>query len=405
MPSSPAMLRLLFVLIALTISASFALAAPIPGPKPTEFGYLPLRVVENDWRNDPMRRASKSWPVQEGYEAAAADAVEGRIGRGPWRLFESTFAEETCRSPVLNADGTTSLAICTGLDVSRPEDENVVLVQDGVLSRYRYPVATLPEPDRTEVALTPDGKRFAVMTEEGGGRSIHLVNVESAKDWKVAGGWTEPGNPVVAADADVVAFVARVGRDQAVIVADVYAKEARIVRRDRSGLTVHGLSPDGRRVLLTGNTVDRAQLLLMDLDSSKMQQLTHRKSATTSVAVHSSLDGVAFTADVGGVCGMYWADVSDRRRVELMTSIDSCWEVLAIDEARRSILYLDDADEERPIKIHDRKRDELRYHVIKGCTDPSLSFNGALMGVVCPKARAGAGAWLFLVPPPRDDDE
>ena len=41
------------------------------------------------------------------------------------------------------------------------------------------------------------------------------------------------------------------------------------------------------------SSVDRAQLLLADLDLSKMQQLTHRKSATTSVAAHPSLDGIA----------------------------------------------------------------------------------------------------------------
>ncbi len=403
MPSYPSMIRSAVVTIAL-LGASAALAAPIPGPKKTEFRFVPLRVTETDWRADPMRRASKSWPVQPGDEAAAEDVVEGRKGRGPWRFFEGTFAEETCRSPEMSSDGTTSMAICTGLDVSRPEDENVVLVVDGELSRYRFPVASLPGSELVRVHLTPDGKRFAVLTEEGGGRSVHLINLESGKDWKIAGGWTEPGNPVVASEADVVAFVARVGRDQAVIVASAQGVEGLVVRRDKSGLKVHGLSPDGTKVLITGDTVDRQQLLLLDLEDSKMQQLSHRKSATTSVAVHPSLDGVAYTADVGGICAMYWADVSERRRVELMSSLDTCWEVLDVDDARRSILYLDKGETERPVKIHDRRRDELRYQVIKGCSDPTLSGDGALMGVVCPKARAGAGAWLFLVPPPKDDD-
>ena len=396
----------------LRAAAPPALAAGVPGPKPVDLSTLPLKVTEYDFRADPMRRASKAWPVREATDLAEGeeatphpeDAVTGRLGRGPWRLFEGTFAEESCRTPSLSADGTTSLAICTGLDVSRPEDENVVLVQQGELSRYRYPIASLPEPLVTRVALTPDGGRFAVLTEEGGGRSVHLVNTVSGKDWQVSGGWTEPGNPVVASSADVVAFVAKVGRDEAVIVADMARNEAVVVKRQRRGLTVAGLSPDGRRVALVGDTADRAQLLLVDLDSSKQQVLTHRKSAVTSVAAHPSLDAIAFGADVGGVCGLYWVDVTGRRRTELKTSVEDCYEVLGVDASRRSILYIERQGEDRHIRIHDRKRDELRYQVIKGCFEPALSADGTLMGVRCPKARAGAGAWLFLVPPPRDDD-
>jgi hypothetical protein len=395
----------------LVLMAGTALAAGFPGPKPVELsGTAPLRLTETTYRADPMRRASKSWPVQpspEGEEPTPPPedhTVEGRLGKGPWRLFESTFAEESCRAPRLDDDGTTSMAICSGLDVSRPDDENVILVQDGELSRYRFPVASLPEPEQTVIALGPDGLRFAVLTEEGGGRTVHMVNLATGQDWAIAGGWRDPGNPVVASEADVVAFVAHMGRDLAAIVVDVRREEAIVVRRARSRLAVHGLSPDGRKVVLVGDTNDRAQLLLFDLDSSKMQVLSHRKSQVTSVAVHPSADGIAYGADVGGVCAMYWADVSGRRRVELMTSVESCFQIQGVDEARRSILYTESVGEERFIRIHDRRRDERRYQVIKGCVEPSLSYNGALMTVRCPKARMGAGGYLFVLPPPEDDE-
>ena len=371
---------------------------------------MPLRATETDFRADPMRRASGSWPVQppaEGEEATPPpeDAVvEGRLGKGPWRLFEGTFAEESCRAPHLNEDGTTAMAICSGLDVSRLEDENVIIVQDGMLSRYRFPVASLPDPATSEIALTDDGLRFAVLTEEGGGRTVHLVNLEMGKDYKIAGGWREPGNPVVASDADVVAFVAQVGSDLAAIVVDVHSQEAVIVRRARSRLSVHGLSSDGRRVVLVGDTNDRSQLLRIDLDNSKMQVLSHSKSRVTSVATHSSADGVAFGADVGGVCAMYWVDVSERRRTELMTSVEACFEVLAVDGSRRSLLYVLEEGDARTIRVHDRRRDERRYQVIKGCSQPSLSANGQLMTVRCPKARMGAGSYLFVMPPPKEDE-
>lgn len=404
------LIRSLLLIAALSLLAPPALAAGFPGPKPTELSTVPLRATETDFRADPMRRASKSWPIQppaEGEEPTPrpeTDLVEGRLGAGPWRLFEGTFAEESCRAPRLNEDGTTAMAICSGLDVSRLEDENVILVQDGALSRYRFPVAALEEPASSQIALTDDGLRFAVLTEEGGGRTVHLVNLATGKDYKIAGGWTMPGNPIVASDADVVAFVAKVGSDLGVIVVDVHAAEAVVVRRARSRLSVHGLSPDGRRVILVGDTNDRAQLLRIDLDNSKMQVMSHRKSQVTSVAVHPSADGIAYGADVGGVCAMYWVDVSERRRAELMTSVDSCYRVLAVDGGRRSLLYVLKVGQDDTIRIHDRKRDEKRYQVIKGCAQPSLSANGELMTVRCPKARMGSGSYLFRLPPPKDDE-
>jgi len=403
-------IRASLLLSALALLAPPALAAGFPGPKPTELSTLPLRATETDFRADPMRRASKSWPLQpaaEGEEPTPrpeTDLVEGRLGAGPWRLFEGTFAEESCRAPRLNEDGTTAMAICRGLDVSRPEDENVILVQDGTLSRYRFPVASLEEPDSSQIALTADGLRFAVLTEEGGGRTVHLVNLATGKDYKIAGGWTMPRNPVVASEADVVAFVAKVGRDLGVIVVDVHAEEAVVVRRARSRLSVHGLSPDGRKVVLVGDTNDRAQLLRIDLDNSKMQVMSHRRSQVTSVAVHPSADGIAYGADVGGVCAMYWVDVSDRRRTELKTSVESCFEVLAVDASRRSLLYVLKDGQDQTIRVYDRKRDEKRYQVIKGCAQPSLSANSELMTVRCPKARMGAGSYLFRLPPPKEDE-
>ena len=177
-----------------------------------------------------------------------------------------------------------------------------------------------------------------------------------------------------------------------------------IVRRDRSRLSVHGLSPDGRRVVLVGDTNDRSQLLRVNLDNSKMQVLSHRKSRVTSVAAHPSADGIAFAADVGGVCAVYWADVSERRRTELMTSVEACYEVLAIDASRRSLLYVLKDGDTRTIRVHDKRRDEKRYQVIKGCSEPSLSANGQLMTVRCPKARMGSGSYLFVMPPPKDDE-
>ena len=400
------LLACLLALGVVLLAAPAVQAAGIPGARATELATVPLRVTETEFRADPMRRASKSWPAWEsaGEEGSDELVVEGRLGRGPWRLFEGTFPEESCHSPRVSETGTTALALCEGLDVSRLEDQHIVFVQDGVLSRYRFPVVRLPEPARTQVALAPDGKRFAVLTGEGDGRSVHLVNLETGKDFKFSGGFRDAGNPVVSSGSDTVAFVAQVGRDRAVLVVSPQAESAIVVRRARSGLSVHGLSADGKRVMLVGDTNDRSQLMMVDLVSEKMTLLSHRKSAVTSVSLDASGDYLAYAADVGGICGLYWVDLQARRRTELQAGVETCFELLGMDGGRRHLLLVETQGSTRSLRIRARRSMETRYKVIKGCSEPALSADGRLMTVRCPKARMGGGSYLFLLPPPRDDE-
>ncbi len=384
---------LLLLLLVLPASAS---AERIPGPKKSEVQEIPLRVSENQLHIDPMRR-STPWPGPTD-DKPASELVPGRLAKGPWTLFEHTFDEANCHSPRLSRDGAVALAMCAGADISRPEDEHVFYVRHEVLGRYRNALA----PDSGAVALDGDGKRLALIVEEAsGGRSVHLLDFEKDRDVRISGGWRDPHAPVLAADANVVAFSAKVGGDPAVVVVNLESNVALVARRNAEPVAVWGLDQKGRRVLLTSDTNDAAQLLLVDVEAAKTTILSNRKGAVTSAVLHPSGDAAGFGAELGGLGVMYWADIAGNKRTELSTSVTSRYTVLGIDKGRRQLLYKE-SGQEKPYRLYDRRKKADRYTVIKGCVEPAISEDGRLMAVHCPKARMGAAIYLFGIPEPED---
>jgi hypothetical protein len=391
--SHPAMRALLLLLLLWPVSAS---AERIPGAKKSDVEEIPLRLSENRLHIDPMRR-SAPWPPPTP-EKPASDVVPGRLDPGPWTLFEKTFDEAGCHSPRLSRDGAVALAKCPGADISRPEDEHVFYVRHEVLGRYRNALA----PDSGPVALDGDGTRLALIVEEAnGGRSVHLLDFETQRDVRISGGWRDPGAPVLASDANVVAFPAKVGGQPAAVVVDLAAGKAVVARRNAGPVRVWGLDQKGRHVLLTSDTNDASQLMLVDVQAGKTTILSARNAAVTSAALHPSGDAVGFAAELGGLGVLYWADLASSNRTELRTSTSSRYVVLGIDKGRRQLLY-EETGQEQPYRLFDRRKKTDRYTVIKGCVEPAISEDGRLMAVRCPKARKGAAVYLFGIPEPED---
>ncbi len=408
--SAPLMVATLVVL-----APTDAAADRLPGPKDTDVSHLPLRLQKTVLQMDPMRRA-RTWPVQpveevpeeettEGEDGEKADKapkflVPGRDGKGPWRLFEGVFNESPCRAPVLGRKGGIALALCSGLDVSRPSDEHIVLIQETVLSRYRKPAAPVRGGPRAD--LSRDGRYFALVVDEGGGRAVHVADLEERTDTQVSGGWRNPGNPQLAPDGSAVAFTAEVGRDNAVVLVNFEDNKAHLVWRSRSDVNVHGVANRGHSTLITAKASDRTQIYLVDVTRATAINLAHRKSAVESAVLHPSAEAAAFSARVGGVCAAYWGDVNGRRRTEFLTSLESCFEVLGLDDSRRNVLVQTGSDARASYQVYDRRARGPRYEVLRGCKDPTISGDGQLMAVHCPKARMGSGIYLFAIPPPKE---
>jgi hypothetical protein len=399
--------RTLLLSVPLALPAS-AWAERMPAPEKIELSELPLRAEENPLTPDPMRRAAP-WPVPflaadatDEEKAAvpedAGDVVPGRQGKGPWKLFEGTFAEDRCRAPRLSDDGSVALALCAGMDVSRPEDEHVVIVRNGELMRYR--AAAAPLPGGASIDLSPDGSRFAVVVEEGGGgRSIHLVNLDKKVDVRLSGGWTDPGNAVVSADAEAVAFEAQVGRDRAIVVVHMEDGRAVVVERAPTDARVYGLDRKGRRVLFTTKVHGSQLLKVVDIDRATSMYVSSTKNDVTGAWMDQDIDSVFYSSRIGGLCALYWGNATSRRRIELFSDLETCPRVTGMDDAGRTVLFATMRGRQTlGWKLYDRKTREARYEVIEGCVDPYLSGSGTLMAVRCPTARAGEGVYLFRIP-------
>jgi len=397
------------MLLLLLLLPGFAFADKMASPEKVEIVSLPLKAEENPFVPDPMRRATP-WPVPppaaEGDEAVEAppganEVVPGRLGSGPWRLFESTFPEDSCRAPRLNEDAGVAIALCSGMDVSRPEDEHIVLVRENKLVRYRAAVA--PVAGSATVDLSPSGDRFAVVVQEaGGGHSVHLVNLERGTDTRVSGGWRNPGNAVVAGDSEVVAFNAQVGRDEALVVVNLTTGVAQVAERSPTPARIFGLDSSGRRVLYSVKVHGHDFLRLVDLDRGTRLQVSNVKSGITGAWMDRDIDSVAWAAEIGGLCGLYWGNANSRKRVELRSELEGCFNVLGISDGGREILYAETRRSGDVYKIWDRKAKADRYEVIAGCVEPSLSYDGSIMAVRCPRARKGPGVYLFKIPEPED---
>lgn len=384
---------------ALSLSPMTASGSKLQGPQEATVGELPVTLAEEPYFIDPMKRAT-AWPAAAPVAEGEDPALVGRGGAGPWRLYEGTFDEESCRSPRLNANATVLLSICRGLDPSRPADEHVVLLQENRLHRYANPVAPLDVKGGATVDLSEDGNRFAVVIEEGGGRSIHLINLETRTDTRVSGGWRNPGNPVLSPDVGAVAFTAEVAGRPAVVAVSIEDSKAWTAWHGgrRSRLAVFGVGSGGKRVMLTANRTTVDQLFLVDVARNVYHDLSGDSGNVTSASLHNSTEAAVFTATIGGACGVFWVDLQGRKAKDFIGSVDSCYENATLEETRRYVMYEEVLRGERIAKIYDRKKKKVKQEMPPTCQDATFSGDGKVMAARCQHNSWGWGIYLFANP-------
>ena len=390
--------RSLVLFLALTLSGP-ASAAKLQGPQEATVGDLPVQFVEEPYFIDPMKRAT-AWPAVAIPPDGEELLLPGRGGAGPWRLYEGTFDEESCRSPRLSADGSVLLSICRGLDPSRPGDEHVVLLQENRLHRYANPVAPLDVKGGATVDLSQDGNRFAVAIEEGGGRSIHIINLELRTDTRISGGWRNPGNPVLSPDVGAIAFTAEVAGRPAVVAVSIEDQKAWTAWHGgrRSRLAVFGVGAGGKRVMLTANRTAVDQLFLVDVARNVYHDLSGDAGNVSSATLHESTEAAVFTASVGGACGVYWVDLQGRKAKDFVGSVDVCYENASLEGTRRYVMYEEVARGERFVQVYDRKKKKVKEQMPPTCHDATFSGDGQVMAARCQHNTWGWGIYLFVNP-------
>ena len=392
----------LLVGFAATFGVPDASAARLKGPQEASVSDLPVELAEEPYFIDPMKRA-KPWPaapaVAEGEEDDSI--VPGRAGNGPWQLYQGTFDESSCRSPRLSQDATVLLSICRGLDPSRPNDEHVVLLQDNRLHRYANPIAPLDVKGGATVDLSMDGNRFAVVIEEGAGRSIHIINLEMRTDTRISGGWRNPGNPVLSPDVGAIAFTAEVAGRPAVVAVSLDDQKAWTAWHGgrRSRLAVYGVASGGKRVLMTANLTEKDQLFLVDVVHNVYHDLSGDAGNVTSATLHRSAEAAVFTSTIGGACGVFWVDLQGRKAKDFVGSVEVCYQQAKLEDTRRYVLYeqVNNA-KERTVVLYDRKKKKTKQEMPATCHDAHFSGDGQVMAARCNHNQWGLGVYLFANP-------
>lgn len=413
------------VLLSALIAAP-ALADKVAGPAEVEPAPLPLRAEREHLTLHTLREARlpRAGETTDPASAPEIDAVEGSAAEGvepgddeeqkkewvdsppgsmltgpsPWRFFDGAFAEGSCRAPRLSADGYAALAICGGLDAKHPGAEHVVMRRGYGVFRYDRAIAAGVG---AEADLSADGERFAVLIDEGGARTVHLIDMVERLDWRIAGGWREPGNPEVADEADSVAFVALVGGKETAVLARLGEGDEQGAWRAWSGgrsLRVLDLTAHGDRVLLTVKDVNLQALFLVDPARGLRFDLSGRKGDVADADLHPAGEAAVFSSSVGGVCAIWWVDLTTRRRKDLLSTVEGCYERVRMDRSRRLVLYEEKKGPIRPATLWDRKSRGVRAVLPPGCSAVELSSDGLYFAGRCTGDSRGSGLFLFAVP-------
>jgi hypothetical protein len=400
-------------LITLGLGASAAVAAPpskLPAPTEAVVAEVALKIQSGPFVFDPMLYR-KEWPLlfvpeddgdRRGGLGKKTDGlpdpkIQGRLGVGPWKLFEATIPESGCRSPRLSHNGSTVMAICSGLDVGRPSDEHVVVMRKGVVMRYHEPIFRL-EGRGDEAEMSPDGRRIAVLAGVGGGRAVHILDLDEMTDTRITGGWAKPMAPSVDADIAAVAFSATVGGKPAAVVVNVDDDKA-VAWRGAKAIDVRGLGFRGTRALVIAKPVDLSQAMLLDVSSSELLDLSERKGSVSSARMLPSGATVAFTARVGGVCVVYQAEIGRRLRREIVGSGEFCFDRIFPEENGRFLLW--DrvfSGGSAKVTLFDRRKKKIHWELYDSCDRATISADGKVVAAQCGNRKLKSAVYLFMVP-------
>jgi hypothetical protein len=396
--------------LALAIPAAAAPTDKLPPATEAVISEVALKVEVGELVVDPLKY-QKPWPIAyvEGDDGDRSGGlgkktdglpdpkVQGRPGAGPWRLFEGAIPEARCRSPRLSQNGNTAMAICAGLDVGRPDDEHVVAMRGGVILRYHEPIFRL-EGRGDEAEMSPDGRRIAVLAGVGGGRAVHLLDLDELTDTRITGAWTEPRAPSVDADVAAVAFSATVKGKPAAVVVDLEGSVAKVWKSAKS-IDVRGLGFNGARALVIAKPVDIAQAMLVDVGSGELYDLSERKGDVSSARMLPSGAVATFTTEVGGACVVYQAEIFRRVRREIVASVDWCFDRIFPEENSRFLLW--DrvfTDGSAKVTLYDRRKKRIHWELYGSCDRATLSPDGRIVAAQCGNRKLPPAVYLFLVP-------
>ena len=385
-----------------------AQAGGMPGPRHADFSTLKVEVEAIDDRFVVLReqpaaptvtepsKGKKGKDAERHWVAQFPGPEEALGGSSPWPFFAGVFDEAGCHSPRLAAGARVAAAICGGKGNRGPRVEYAVVREGKGVRLYRVPVASVGD----ALALSADGRSLAVVVDEDGENVVHVVDLRNNRFLRVRGPWAEPQHVFLSRGGGVLALGATIGRFRAVVLVNLAEKTAVQGWPEGGDAALLGLSDDGSRLLVRNKRIDFEEVFLVDPARGVIFDISERSGEVISAALHGGASQIVFSAEIGGACGLYWADLVIRRRSSILGSIEDCYGATQIDRERRFLLYEQRRGRERlGLRLKDRRsrRAEAHMELPKSCEDPFLDAGGRYLAAYCEEGEREAGLFLFSI--------
>ena len=403
----------LLALLSLLLPAlCLAQSSPLPGSRPAEFPalqvekqVLPDRFVVLREPSPGSRAGDEAPEVEEGAKPGKGKKADKKGdpdlaallgGASPWPFFAGVFDESGCRSPRLSRAALVAAAICGGKGGRSGRTEYVVLREGDGARLYRVPVSA----DGGEIALSSDGRRLAVVVTEDQRPVLHVLDLVSNKFIRITGAFENPRSPALAGKAAVVAFEATVDGTGTVVRVDLDGEGALLGWSGAGDATLLGIADDGNRLLVRSRPVDFAEVFLVDPAHSRIFDISERSGDVRGAAMHGGGAYVVFSAQVGGACGLYWADLVTRRRKNLLGTIEHCFGQVQVDEERRFVYYEQTArrgSSRHLLRDRMSRREEPHTELPADCDDVALEPTGRYLGAFCSSGDQSPGLFVLEI--------
>jgi len=386
---------------------SLAQSSRLPGPRTAEFSAVQIekRLVKD--RFVVLKEPTQGSRTGDQAAAGAEDGKDGKGdeitdlaellgGVGPWPFFAGLFDESGCRSPRISRAALVAAAICGGKGSRSGRTEYVVIREGDGARLYRVPVYA----DGGEIALSDDGRRLAVVVTEDQRSVLHVLDLVSNEFVQISGAFESPRGPALAEKAAVVAFEATVDGTGTVIRADLDGDGALLAWSDGGDAALLGISEDGNRLLVRNRRVDFSEVFVVDPLHARIFDISERSGDVNGAALHKSGSYVVFSAQVGGACGLYWADLVTRRRKNLLGTVEHCFGEVQIDDDRRFIYYeqtLRRGASRHLLRDRMSRRDEPHTELPAGCDEVALEPTGRYLAAFCRESGAGSGLFVRAI--------
>jgi len=317
-------------------------------------------------------------------------------GTSPWLFFDGVFDESGCRSPRLSRGALVAAAICGGKGDRAGRTEYVIVRQGDGVRLYRVPVWL----DGGEISLSSDGARLAVVVNEDERAALHILDLAADRFVRISGAFENPRQPLLAGEAQVVAFEARVSGVDTVLRVDLSEKSGQLAWSDPGDAALLGISDNGTRLLVRNRPIDFGEIFVVDPGSSFVFDISGRSGDVLGAALHGGGSHVVFSAQIGGACGLYWADLITRRRTNLMGANEYCFGQVHMDESRRFVQYeqtLNRSTSRHYLRDRMSRGDTPHTELPPDCEDIALEPTGHYVAAFCSEGDKAPGLFVFAI--------